>query len=222
MKLISEQGWSIVPQDNSFLYYEMGDRGKEIGYFRYSFHNDNVTEIDKDTYSKGKYGVHYKKVLEYFKDDSVGPSCVSLEDSSIIVTEYMNSYIHKFDENGNLVWINESMGNYESIYSLAYEKDFLWCVYPTLSTIKKFSLNTFQEEVSIGKIVDGVFNYPEFAIVYDDNLYVCDMGNYRICIVDLNTNEVREYLKFHEPTWEYFQIDGKEIVRLQSGIYVLD
>jgi hypothetical protein len=63
---------------------------------------------------------------------------------------------------------------------------------------------------------------PEDAIVYDDKLYVCDMGNRRICIVDLNTNEVKEYLKFGEPTWEYFQINGKEIIRLQSGIYILD
>ncbi|SFD05215.1 hypothetical protein [Clostridium uliginosum] len=33
MKLISKYGWSIVPQDNSFLYYEMNSKGQEIGYF---------------------------------------------------------------------------------------------------------------------------------------------------------------------------------------------
>ena len=88
--------------------------------------------------------------------------------------------------------------------------------------IKKFSLNTFKEEISIGQLEKGPFELPEFTIVYEDKLYVCDMGNYRICIIDLKTNEVREYLRFNEPTWEYFQIDGKEIVRLESGIYILD
>ena len=54
MRLVSKDGWSIVPQDNSFLYYE---------------------------------------------DDVVIPSSIRLEYGSIIVTEYENSNIHKFDGN---------------------------------------------------------------------------------------------------------------------------
>lgn len=46
MRLVSKNGWSIVPQNDSFLFYEMNDSGKEIGYFRYSFINDSVIEID--------------------------------------------------------------------------------------------------------------------------------------------------------------------------------
>lgn len=220
MRLISKHGWSIVPEDNSFSYYEMGDKGAEIGYFRYSF--NNIIAIDKDTYSKSKYGKGYKNVLSYFNDNPVSPSSISLEDDSFIVTEFMNSYIHKFDENGNLIWINKSMGKHDNIYGLAYEKGFLWCAYPTSNMIKKFSLNTFNEEISIGELVNSPFSYPEFAIAYGNSLYVCDMGNHRICLVDFNTNEVKEYLKFNEPTWEYFQINGKEIVRLQSGVYIID
>ena len=220
MKLVSKYGWSIVPKDNSFLYYEMNYKGDEIGYFRYTF--DNIVQIDKDNYAEWKYGIGYKSILEYFADDAVVTSSIKLEDGSNIVTEYKDSNIHKFNGTGNLVWVNESMSEYGSIYSLAYQKDFLWCVYPTLNMMKKFSLNTFKEEIVIGELVNGPFNYPEFAITYGDRLYVCDMGNCRICIIDLNTYEVSEYLKFNEPTWEYFQIDGKEIVRLESGIYILD
>ena len=220
MRLISVDGWAIVPQDNSFLYYEMNYQGDEIGYFRYTF--DNIVKIDKDTYSEGKYGKGYKSILGYFEDDAVIPSSIKMEDGSIIVTEYKNSAIHKFDGNGNLVWVSDSMCKYDIIYGLAYQRDFLWCVYPSSNMIKKFSLNTFKEEITIGEIVNGPLNYPESAIVYGDRLYVCDMQNYRICIIDLNTNELSEYLKFNEPTWEYFQIGGKEIVRLDSGLYILD
>lgn len=220
MRLISKNGWSIVPKGNSFLYYEMGDRGEEIGYFRYSF--DNISEIDKDTYSEGKYGLGYRNILKYFEGDAVAPSSIRLEEGAIIVKEFKDSYIYKFDEKGELLWINASMGEYNSIYGLAYQEESLWCVYPTSNEIKKFSLNTFKEEISIGEpVIDGIFSFPEFAIAYGNKLYVCDMGNYRICIIDLNTNEVKEYLKFNEPTWEYLQINGKEIVRLQSGIYIL-
>lgn len=221
MKLISKYGWSIVPQGNSFLYYEMNSKGKEIGYFRYSFDN-SIVKIDKDTYSECKYGKGYKNILKYFENDAVVPSSIMCGDGTVIVTEFKGSYIHMFDRNDNLIWINESMGSYNNIYSLAYEVGFLWCVYPTSNMIKKFSLNTFKEEVSIGGVIDKIFNLPEFAIAYDDKLYVCDMGNDRICIVDLGTNEIKEYLKFNEPTWEYFQINGQEIVRLKSGIYILN
>ncbi|KOA21563.1 hypothetical protein CLHOM_00220 [Clostridium homopropionicum DSM 5847] len=216
MKLISEKGWSIVPKDDSFLYHEISDRGEEIGYFSYSF--DNICEIDKDTYSKWKFGLGYKNILKFFNNHPALPSYVTLEDGSIIATEFKGSYIHKFDKNGNLLWINDSMCKHDSIYSIAFYKNFLWCVYPVSNMIKKFSLNSFGEEISIGERTNGIFNYPESAIVYDHKLYICDMGNYRICTVDLATNQVKEYLKFTEPTWEYFKINGKEIVRLQGCV----
>lgn len=219
MELVSKKGWSIVNKDDSFLYYEMTDRGEDIGYFSYSF--GNIKKINKDTYSKEKFGIGYKNILKYFDNNVALRSYATMEDGSIVVTEFKDSYIYKFDKNGNLIWVNDSMGKYDSIYSIAYHKDFLWCVYPVSSMIKKFSLNNFEEEISIGERTNGIFNYPESAIVYNGKLYVCDMGNYRICTVDLATNKVEEYLKFNEPTWEYFKINGKEIVRLQSGIYIL-
>ncbi|KOA19711.1 hypothetical protein CLHOM_18000 [Clostridium homopropionicum DSM 5847] len=42
MKLVSEKCWSIVSKDDSFLYYEITDRGEEIGYFSYSFDNIRI------------------------------------------------------------------------------------------------------------------------------------------------------------------------------------
>lgn len=220
MKLVSKKGWSIVPKRDSFLYYEMTDKGEDIGYFSYSF--SSITRISKNSYCKEKFGIGYQNILRYFDNKAALQSYTTTEDGSIIATEFKDSYIHKFDKDGNLLWINDSMGEYDSIYSVAYQKDFLWCVYPVSSTIKKFSLNTFEEVLSIGERENGIFSYPESAIVYDDKVYVCDMGNYRICTVDLHTNEIKEYLKFNEPTWEYFKVNGKEIIRLQSGIYILE
>jgi hypothetical protein len=40
--------------------------------------------------------------------------------------------------------------------------------------------------------------------------------------VNIQTKEWSEYLKFNEPTWEYRQFNSKEIVRLESGIYILE
>lgn len=158
--------------------------------------------------------------MKYFQDDSVSPTLVKLEDGSIIVTEFKDSYIHRFDKNGKLMWI-DSVGENGNIYSLAYQNNYLWCVYPNSNELKKFSLDSFREEHQSGSLTNGIFNYPEFAIVYGEMLYVCDMGNCRICDIDLDSYEVSEYLKFNEPTWEYFRIYGKEVVRLESGIYIL-
>lgn len=136
MRLVFQNGWSIVPKDNSFLYHEMDEKGKEIGYFRYSF--DNISEIDKDIYSEDKFGIGYKNILKHFEDDAVVPSSIKLEDGSTIVTEYKDSYIHKFDKIGNLVWVNDSIGQYNNIYGLAYQKGYLWCLYPASNVIKNF------------------------------------------------------------------------------------
>ena len=45
----------------------------------------------------------------------------------------------------------------------------------------------------------------------DNFVYVCDMGNKRICKINIETNEQTEYLKFEEPTWEYNLFRNKEI-----------
>jgi len=48
------------------------------------------------------------------------------------------------------------------------------------------------------------------------------MNNNRILRIKIQTKEWIEYLKFNEETWEYRQFKGNEIVRLQSGIYLVE
>ncbi len=66
-----------------------------------------------------------------------------------------------------------------------------------------------------------ILNYPEQMRVFGDFVFVCDMANKRICKINIDTKELTGYKKFDEPTWEYGQFKGKEIVKLTSGLYEL-
>ncbi len=48
------------------------------------------------------------------------------------------------------------------------------------------------------------------------------MGHGRICKIDERTLEVTSVADFTEAVWECVQVAGQLIVRLQSGIYLLN
>lgn len=60
--------------------------------------------------------------------------------------------------------------------------------------------------------------------MYYDNgkVYVSDMQNRRIAIVDAKTKVLEDSIRFDELVWEYRRSGGNLFVQLQSGVYLLN
>ena len=216
MQLIDRGGCNIMLDGDSILFY----RQEEKKYIRYSLFA--MDDIDEGYYLQVKFGKAYKKVSSRFGDKKIkDANSAILPDGSVLVSFYQDSVIHKYDLQGELLWKNEDAGKWDTIYDIAVEDNFVWCAYPTSNTIKRFSLDTFREDVSLGGWEEKIFNYPETINVYSDSLFVCDMGSKRIIKVKLSSHKIEEHMHFNEPVWEYVQLKDKEIVRLDSGIYLL-
>jgi hypothetical protein len=151
--------------------------------------------------------------------------CIKLNNGEYISCLFQDSQIYLHDKNGNIIKeynIGHFNTGFDQIYSIALDKNNnLWVVEPSDHYVGEFSLDTEKELFRVGGNFEKpeIFNYPEQARSFEDFMYIADMGNKRICKININTKEITEYLSFEEPVWDYLQFQGKEIVKLGSGLY---
>ncbi|AZB42036.1 hypothetical protein CEF21_06870 [Bacillus sp. FJAT-42376] len=181
-------------------------------------------QISEDEYWTACYGTAYPKILQQFGvGKALDASWAKLDDGSVLIHYYQDDDIYRFNKNGEIM-MKTDLG-FDTIYSLAIQGGSFWCAYPTNHTIKRYSLETFAEEASIGdqepwSFKAEIFDHPEHVFVKGNHLFVSDMGNRRVCRVDLSSFEVEDYLKADEPVWGYMAGDDQEVVHLESGYYL--
>ncbi|RCW42181.1 hypothetical protein [Paenibacillus prosopidis] len=208
-------GWGMVKDCDRILFHFSGERGEKNDFYTY---HEELTKISGEEYFRSKYRGAYKSISAIYKETITDTSYDS--SGNIYVCFYQDGVIKKFNLHGVLTHAYED--NYDTIYDIEIQSQSIWLAYPTAHTIKRYSLDSFTEQVSLGDRFDeSIFSFPESIAFYDHSLYVCDMGNCRIRKVDVSNLQITDYRTFDEPVWEYIRTTNKEYVRLESGIYVL-
>ncbi len=180
-----------------------------------------IYRIELEEYMLAKFGNAWKTIKSPYTN------CIKLSDGKFITCHFETSILYLHDQDGKKIKefnIGQFNNGFDTIYSIALDENkLLWLTQPSSHYIGKFSLETQEELFSIGGDFEiaETFDHPEEVIIYDGFAYICDMGNNRICRINTDDNELTEYMQFEEPTWEYRQFKGKEIVHLLSGLYVL-
>lgn len=222
VKLIDKNAYASFTDEN-YLYFKVFDkRGDNEQYERYN--GVNLEVIKKEEFFRAYYGVNYEKIMHYFKDYHT--SRAFYRDGSVFVCFYQESIIYKFDRNGSLIRKYDEMRSIDTVYDIALHENSIWCAFPTSHTVKRFSLEDGKEELTVSEGSMGcergtIFCYPESILVQDNIMYVSDMGNKRICKVDLRTLEVDNYKELTEPIFGYERIKNMEFMLLNSGLYLL-
>lgn len=216
MKLISKNVIHSFVQGD-YLYF-IEEVKNSIKYYRYG--KDTIEDILESEYYSKFYGTNYKKIIYYFGNSPTQRSFG--EDGSLYVCFFQESKIYKFDNHGSLNRVYESMGCYDTIYDILIEGNSIWCAYPTSHTIKRFFLETEELEVVVSEGTIGgdrgtIFCYPETITRFQNDIYVADMGNKRICKVDLSSYKTKEYLKFESNVYGYERTNDMEFVWLKHS-----
>ena len=73
----------------------------------------------------------------------------------------------------------------------------------------------------IGGENSAAFSRPVSLSKYGNELFICNAGSYKIRTVNLKDYSVRDFRTFDEPVRRYVRTCGKEIVQLDSGVYIL-
>lgn len=211
----------VLFSDKKYLYFATSDNMNNKKYMRYRVVSEPVTH---DEFFKARYGEHYERIMTCFPDWSTSRSIDN--DGAVYVCYYQESIIYKFDNKGSLVRKYEEMGKVNTIYDIAVYGNSIWCAYPTSHTIKRFSLEDGSLEVSISEgdiIMDSgtIFSFPESLTLYGNMLYVSDMGNSRVCRVDLDTLAVETQLQVEVPVFGYERLGDEEFVLVGSKLYLV-
>lgn len=229
MQKILEKSACRLYGRNQYLYFFHRHYHPSIGeenfnFFRYDF--KKRIKIDSETYLLSIFGKAARGIVSVYGDrTALDISWGRLSDGSIITNYYQERVFYRFDPEGHVVWKTDKLWDLNTVYSIAIQENSIWCAIPTCHTIKRYSLDTFKEEISIGdndySDRKGKFDYPEDVFYKDGRLYVSDMGNKRVCVVHPGTGEVGDLMNFDESVWAFRIFDGRAYVRLDSGYYMV-
>lgn len=208
--------------DGNSLYLAATDIRNNKAYMRYQ--DRGFESVTFDEYYRSRYGKNHKLIRACFKDMSTSRAIG--RDGAIYVCHYQESVICKFDQSGALVRKYEEMGKVDRIHDIAIQGESIWCAYPTSHTIKRFSLQDGRLEVSLSEGDFGsdrgtIFSYPERLSIHGNTMYVSDMGNARVCRVDLNTLAVESHVEMAKPVYGFERLGNKEFVLSGSKLYLL-
>lgn len=154
--------------------------------------------------------------------EAITCSTVKLENGSVLIVN-RNGNAKILSLNGDLEW--QGIIKYKDCgpASIAQYGYTLWASFPEHNALIRFNLRTMREELRIGGSRDSSFAGPEGLWVNEDEglLMVCNSKANNILEVNMKTYAVRERASFQEPVHRYMRIDKKELVVLNSGLYLL-
>lgn len=225
MQLIASDPMAVFESNGKVYFCTIGKQDAVDCYF--CFDGTHISVIDLQVFNMERYGKHFDKIIKLYQEWD----CWAYgKDGSVFVCSYrkvpFDSKVYQFDKNGVLSSQYDEMGKIDSIYDIQVEGTSIWCVYPTSHTIKRFSLVNGREEITISEGNPGldrgsIFCFPESISIQENIMYVSDMGNKRICAVDLDTYVTSTYREFVQPVFGYFRASDAECALLNSGLYIL-
>ena len=223
MKKISETNViDIVPFKSGFIYVKKipqddgAFRVKFLGYDTKRMENAPVT---KSVYLLSKFGPSFEIISEKLGDYATCDAGILA--NKYVVVVYPTGEMGIFDDRATLVWTGDLQYKEDLVQSLAVDGNNIWCCVPNQNSIIEYSIINKKVNMRIGGDNSTAFSNPVAIVRYDDELFVTNKDSCKVRIVSLKDYSVRDFRLFDEPVYRYIQTCGKEVVLLESGIYVL-
>ena len=191
----------------------------KISFITYDVKLEKPTASTKGAYLFNKFGDAYKPITEKLGDYL---SCdAAVMPSNHVAIAYTSGEMGLFDDKGNLYWTGDLQYKGSPISGVAAEGKYLWCTVPDGNCIIRYSPVTEKIVLRIGGDASTAFLNPIYIANYDNILYICNYQSCKIRTVDLKNYTVSDYKEFEEPVYRYIRTNEREIVELDSGVYVL-
>lgn len=222
VKLYDERAAQILEVPNGIVIVvteqNMDDKAV-VSYKYYSFSDHSLTQAMRDIYLRGKFGEHFNRYVEQIRD-FINYRVTPLPDNRTLCI-YPTGEAWVFNENVDPVWSGKlNYKDFGPLGAVCIGRS-VWVSFPDGDTILKYNARTMREELRIGSKRDGVFSRPCALSATDDKLIVCNSVSNCIEAVDTNTYAVERYASFDEPVYQYIKVGDNEVVRLESGVYLL-
>lgn len=215
------QAVSLLPTSDGIIFAYCAEKLENmyrVGFKTVSFTDGRVSNVAKSVYMHAKFGPYYKTFADKIENYL---TCFSLpmEDGQTFVVE-RNGNATVFAADGLELWQGKMLYKNTAPGGIAPQGRCLWASFPEHNVLVRYNLKTLRQELRIGGS-DSPFNGSEGLFPAGNKLFVCNTGSNSIWKLD-TANYATELLnQFDEPVYEYFFINNYEVVRLESGIYVL-
>ena len=213
----------IVPMSDGMIFSYCQDKNDEhmtVAFKMISFESGVMTNVTPEFYSIAKFGTQYKTrpMQEY---NLVTCKIADLPDGR---TFYVadNGEAGMVDMDDNPVWNGQILqrGNQDS--GVAATGNSIWCSFKDSGVLVRYNARTMRDELRLGGGRNPVISAPKGIFIDEDGLMkVCDVSQCKIFEIDLSSYAMNVYREFEEPVHQYIKIGSREIVLLDSGIYLL-
>ena len=191
----------------------------KISFLTYDVKTERPTASTRSVYLLNKFGEKFSEISEQL-DDFIYCSAVVLSNNHVAVS-YSSGELGIFSDSGKLYWTGDLQYKDAPVCGVVDEGKFLWFVVPENNCIIRYSPETEKIVLRIGGEASTAFLNPVSISRYDDSLYICNYESCQICTVNLKNFTVSEYKRFEEPVFKYIRTNDREIVELESGVYML-
>jgi len=191
----------------------------KISFITYDVKLERPSQSTKGAYLFNKFGDAYEKITEQLSD-YLSCDAVVLPNKHVAIS-YKTGQLGLFDEKGTLYWTGDLQYRDCPVSGIAAEKKYLWCVVPDNNCVIRYSPVTEKIVLRIGGDSSTAFLNPVSITNYNDVLFVCNHQSFKIRTIDLKNFTVADYKEFEEPIYKYIRTNDREIVELESGVYML-
>ncbi len=192
-------------------------RAKFLGYDAVA---GKTVPLTKWIYLQYKFGDAFREISMQLKD-FIFCECALLPSTKQLAVIYPSGMLKLFNAAGSCTLTDEIGYKEEKMQSISADGKAFWSVVPTLNAVVNYSPDDRRVLMRIGGGKSTAFDTPVSLTRIENSLYVCNEGSSMVRSINLGTYSVADYLTFQEPIYKYFIADNKEIVQLESGIYIL-
>ena len=212
----------IIPFNSGFIYAEkinMPDGKIKIAFMSYDIVTKTSQHVTKGAYLLNKFGPSYKPIANQLGNYVTCETGILYNKRSIVV--FPSGEAGLFNSDGELLWTGDLIYHDCPVRSVIVDGKYFWCVVPQSNSVIRYNSFSMRVDLRIGGGKSAAFSGPESIFKAGNKLYVCNASSCKIRTINLMDYAVRDYLRFNEPVRKYLNINGNEIMVLDSGVYIL-
>lgn len=222
MHKIVDSVYDIIAFSNGIIYTQktvLENGSVKVNFFGYDIKRMQNTPVTKSVYLLNKFGAEYKKIAEQLGDYVSCDADIMTSKHSVVV--YNSGETGLFSPDGEMLWSSDLTYQGGEINGVAVDGRQFWSVVPERNCVVSYSISHKKFSMRIGSPESTSFQHPVSISKYDNELFICNTGSRKVRTINLNDYSVSDFRIFDEPVHKYLRSCGKEIVVLESGVYVL-
>ena len=214
---------NITPFKKGFVFASKAteeDGAVTVHFHGYDAVNHVFTRIKRSVFLKVKFGYEYEDIAKQL-GDYVSCDVGVLNDNKIMAI-FPNGEYSLFNSDGTLNVSSLLTYHGSPVCDIAVDGAYIWCCVPNENAIIKYSPREGRILMRVGGGETTSFERPCALTMLGNSLYICNQASRKVRTLNIQTNGVRDYRVFNEKVFKYINVDGREFVWLQSGLYALD